>query len=113
MKGGDGGFAGGKGPAGGCWHCGGNHYMSECPRGRGKAFQLSEWFRSGETTERAKSVVAIERVPREGPRGARGRQSSCEVLPTPTPTHVVSRPRENKVGSTPSQPQTTSGCSTL
>ena len=32
------------GPAGGCWHCGGNHYMSECPRGGGKAFQLSEWF---------------------------------------------------------------------
>ena len=97
--------------------------MSECPRGGGKAFQLSEWFPpewSGETTERAKSVVATERVPREGQGGARGRQSSCEdvqrrfqVPPTPTATHVVSRPRKNKVGSTPSQPQTTSGCSTL
>ena len=87
--------------------------MSECPRGGGKAFQLSEWFPpewSGETTELAKSVVANERVPREGPGGARGRQSSCEVPPTPTPTHVVSRPRKHKVGSTPSQPQTTSGC---
>ena len=74
LKGGKGGVAGGKGPAGGCWHCGGNHYMSECPRGGGKAFQLSEWFPlewSGETTELAKSVVAIERVPREGPGGAR------------------------------------------
>ena len=67
-----GGVAGGKGPAGGCWHCGGNHEMSECPDG-GKAFQMSEWFPpewSGETTELAKSVVAIERVPREGPGGA-------------------------------------------
>ena len=64
MKGGKGGVAGGKGLAGGCWHCGGNHYMSECPRGGGKAFQLSEWFPpecewSGETTELAKSVVAL------------------------------------------------------
>ena len=69
LKGGKGGVAGGKGPAGGCWHCGGNHCMSECRRGGGKAFQLSEWFPpewSGETTELAKSVVAIERVPREG-----------------------------------------------
>ena len=119
LKGGKGGVAGGKGPAAGCWHCGGNHYMSECPRGGGKAFQLSEWFPpewSGETTELAKSVVAVERVPREGQGGARGRQSSREdvqcrpqVLPTPTPTHVVSSPRE----STPSQPQKTTGCSTL
>ena len=60
--------------------------MSECPRGGRKAFQLSEWFSlewSGETTELAKSVDAIECVPREGPGGARGRQSSCEVPLTP------------------------------
>ena len=95
--------------------------MSECPRGGGKAFQLSEWFSlgwSGETAELAKCVVAIERVPR-GQGGARGRQLSWEdvqrrsQVPTPTPTHVVSRPGKNKVGSTPSQPQTTSGCSAL
>ena len=24
-----------RGTAGGCWHCGGNHYMGECPRGGG------------------------------------------------------------------------------
>ena len=79
LKGGKGGVAGGTGPAGGCWHCGGDYYVSECPRGGGKTFQLSEWFPpewSGGTTELAKSVVAIERLPREGPGGARGQRTT-------------------------------------
>ena len=34
---GKGGNAGGKaGPKGGCWQCGGNHYASNCPKGKGK-----------------------------------------------------------------------------
>ena len=40
LKGGKGGVAGGKRPAGGCWHCGGNRYMSECPRGGGKSIPI-------------------------------------------------------------------------
>ena len=79
--------------------------MSECPRGEGKAFQLSEWFPpewSGETTELGKSVVAIERVPREGPGGARGRQSSCEdvqrrsLVPLTPRTRLVARHLNHK-----------------
>ena len=27
----------GKGPKGGCWICGGSHYSSECPKGKGKS----------------------------------------------------------------------------
>ena len=40
---GKGGSTGGKGPAGGCWNCGGPHYASKCPNpvqikgGKGKS----------------------------------------------------------------------------
>ena len=37
---------GGKGPIGGCWHCGGKHYAVDFPKGKGKGklglFEASE-----------------------------------------------------------------------
>ena len=51
-KGGKGGKAGGngvKGPAGGCFECGGPHYASECPHmsRQASAYSLSNWWPGG------------------------------------------------------------------
>ena len=34
----------GKGPAGGCWTCGGPHFASDCPWTKSRTYQSGHWF---------------------------------------------------------------------
>ena len=103
LKGSKGTKGSGKGPAGGCWTCGGPHFANECPHNQGRTLSLAEWFPSewqGNVQELAKSLRVIE-PPEEKPTVA----SSKNKLPERQPSQDAPSPPSPQVArsNTPAQ----------